>query len=283
MFSRKQLNELKFQYDTQGYVHLKDVIPGALLKRLQRAFDTAAAPRIAAMEEPANAGKRFVDIPRLLDKDDAFIDLVDMEPLFPVLVALVGEDIQLIETVGRLFFPGKTFTAPFHSDLAHVRGFAHAHSVNFQAKAHYYVEDLQPDQGCLAFLPGSHRLPPDAEKPSAFLDQNSAAVVKIVPKAGDVIIFNTHLLHMALDNDSGRLRKSIIYSFSHFWMKQARSAVPSDLTQVATCFQRMQLFGIDDPQVPHFNRSLAQGNVGGNRIVAFARKVAGKVRVMGNK
>lgn len=254
-----------------------------MLERLQRAFDTAAAVRIAAHGEQANSGKRFVDIPSLLDKDDAFIDLVDMEPLFPLLVALVGEDIQLIETVGRLFFPGKTFTAPFHSDLAHVRGFAHAHSVNFLAKAHYYVEDLQPDQGCLAFLPGSHRLPADAERPSAFLNQNSAAAVKVVPKAGDVIIFNTHVLHMALDNDSGRLRKSIIYSYSHFWMKQARSAVPSNLTQACASFQRRQLFGVDDPQVPHFNRSLAQETAGGHGIAAFARKVAGKMRAVGTK
>lgn len=251
MFSPTEIEELKLKFDTQGYVHLREVIPPAFLERLKQAFDRAAASQ-------ANAPERgFIDLPAILDQDDAFIDLVDMKSTFDVLIALIGGDIQLTQTIARLFYPGPTFTAPFHSDLAHVVGFSHAHSLNFLVKVHYYLEDLSPDQGCLAFIPGSHRLPAGYPRPPGLLDEQSDAAVKIVPKAGDAVIFNTHVLHMALDNRSARVRKSIIYAYSHFWMKQFASAVPSDVARFSESKQRLQLFGVDDKEVPYFNRTLA--------------------------
>jgi phytanoyl-CoA hydroxylase len=255
VFSPTEIEELKLKFDTQGYVHLREVIPPAFLARLKQAFDRAAASQAGTAE------RGFVDLPAILDQDDAFIDLVDMQSTFDVLVALIGGDIQLTQTIARLFYPGPTFTAPFHSDLAHVVGFSHAHSLNFHVKVHYYIEDLSPDQGCLAFIPGSHRLPAGYQKPAGLLNEHSDAAVKIVPKAGDAVIFNTHVLHMALDNRSERVRKSIIYAYSHFWMKQFASAVPSDVARFSGSKQRLQLFGVEDKEVPYFNRTLASETV----------------------
>ena len=64
--------------------------------------------------------------------------------------------------------------------------------------------------------------------------EHSPLVVKVVPKAGDVVIFNTHLLHMATDNESPMMRKSLIYAYSHFWVKHYANAVPSDVDRLAT-------------------------------------------------
>lgn len=72
----------------------------------------------------------------------------------------------------------------------------------------------------------------------------SQAFTKIVPKVDDVILFNVHLLHMALDNTSPRVRKSLIYVYSHFWVKNYPSAIPRDLERLATTSERKQLFGI---------------------------------------
>lgn len=70
---------------------------------------------------------------------------------------------------------------------------------------------------------------------------------KIVPKAGDAILFNAHVLHMALDNRSPYVRKSLIYVYSHFWLKNYTTAIPRDLDRLATTPQRKQLFGIPSP------------------------------------
>ena len=65
-----------------------------------------------------------------------------------------------------------------------------------------------------------------------------------MPKAGDAVLFNVHVRHMALANRSSRIRKSLIYSYSHFWVKNYPSAVPKDLETLATTIERKQLLGI---------------------------------------
>lgn len=277
MYSHDDLDEIQLQFQAHGFVHLRQVLPPAFLARLHAAFDRAAAANGAGPTGAAAATRGFFDIPAVLDQDDAFVDLADLPSLFPVLVALVGDDLQLTQTAARLFYPGKTFTAPFHSDLSHVTGFSHEHSLNFLTKVHFYLEDLSPDQGCLAFIPGSHRLPAGHPRPQRLLNEQNNAAVKIVPKAGDVVIFNTHVMHMALDNASTRVRKSIIYAYSHFWMKQYASAIPADLSRF-TCRQRKQLFGVDDPNTPHFNRRLIDDQPGLlNRAAASAGRFARKL------
>ncbi|MGQ3002507.1 MAG: phytanoyl-CoA dioxygenase family protein [Hydrogenophaga sp.] len=258
MFSSAEVAEIRLQFETQGFVHLKSVIPDAMLRRAKDAFDAASQRHFEEWRKAALAGtgeSRFFDIPDILDQDDVFIDLVDLPTIFPLMAELVGDDIQLNHTSARLFYPGPTYTSPFHSDLAHVLGFSHANTLNFMVKVHYFVEDLSANRGCLAFIPGSHRYPANHPKPK-HLDETSTAVVKIVPRAGDAVIFNTHVMHMALDNTSDVVRKSIIYAYSHYWMKHYSSAVPSNLERFSSNKQRKQLFGVDEPGVPHFDRRL---------------------------
>ena len=238
----------RLQYENQGFLHLPGVIPPDMVARLRRAFDVAAA------RERGGNGQGFYDIPNILDVDDCFVDLVDLPTVLPILLEVVGPDIQLNHTHARVFPPGKTFTAAWHSDLVDVLGIDLANSLNFFVKVHFYFEDLRPDQGCLAFLPGTHRLPADYPRPVIADIDRSPAVVKIVPKAGDAVLFNTHLLHMALDNDSHLDRKSLIYAYSHFWLKNYANAVPSDLDRLATTRLRRQLFGIEEEGVSYFDQ-----------------------------
>jgi hypothetical protein len=258
---------LKLQYESQGFLHLPKVIGQPVLNRLRPAFEKAAAMCRPDWERDIEAGRadaRFCDIPNVLDHDDVFVDLVDLPNLIPLLLELVGPDIQLNHTHARLFPPGKTFTAKWHSDLADVVGIDLAHSTNFFLKIHFFFEDLRPDQGCLAFIPGSHRFPPDIARPDIQDPLNSAAVVRVVPKAGDVVIFNTHVLHMALDNDSPLVRKSLIYAYSHFWVKHYANAVPADLPKYATTPLRRQLFGVEEEGVAFFDQRYTGNVVGTN-------------------
>jgi phytanoyl-CoA hydroxylase len=175
-----------------------------------------------------------------------------------LLVEIVGKDIQLNHTTARLFYPGRTFTAPWHSDIPHVLGISQHNCLNFFVKAHLFLEDLTPDQGCLAFIPGSHRYPAGHPRPQFDHNEVSETVVKTIPRAGDVVLFNTHVLHMATDNRSPYVRKSLIYAYSHYWVKQYNNAVPSDLARFAVSEQRKQLFGVDIEGIPYFNRRLDQ-------------------------
>jgi hypothetical protein len=237
----------KLQYETQGFLHLPGALDPRLLGRFKDAFDAAAqkySNQWACESGAKSTLPQYFDIPHILDEDDVFTDLLDAPAIFPVLLEILGGDIHLHQTMARIFPPGDTLTGDWHTDLEGMNGIDLGHSLIFMVKVHYYPEDLAPDQGCLAFIPGSHRYP--LGHPQIKLDhtKTSPAFTKIVPKAGDAVLFNVHVRHMALDNRSSRIRKSLIYSYSHFWVKNYPSAVPKDLERLATTIERKQLLGI---------------------------------------
>lgn len=256
MYSTDNLLDLKLQFDTQGFVHLPGLLDPALTGRVRSAFDAVRARHAAQTAQSRARGARFVDLPAILDADPVFVDLVDLPALLPLLRATVGEDLALNETSARLFFPGPTFTSPFHSDVTNVLGVNHAHTPNFLVKLHVFFEDLLPEQGCLAFIPGSQHFPPQHVNPHRATLAKSSAVTRVVPRAGDAVLFNTHVLHMAEDNRTEQVRTSLIYTYGHFWMKPYASALPADRERFADSPVRQQLFGVELPGVSHFARRL---------------------------
>lgn len=275
-------DDLKVRYEGQGFLHIPGIIPSELVKETRRAFDAATQnhhDKWQAQVAQGEASAAFHDIPNILDCGDCFVDLVDLESMMPILLEAVGHDIQLNHTHARVFPPGKTFTAPWHSDLADVIGINLGQSHNFFVKVHYFLEDLTPDQGCLAFIPGTHNFPPDYPRPN--LTATSPGVVKIVPKAGDAVLFNTHVMHMALDNTSPKVRKSLIYAYSHFWVKHYANSVPTDLEKYATTTLRRQMLGVDQAGVSYFDRrydgSLPTSNACDNSFRASSKRLISRM------
>jgi phytanoyl-CoA hydroxylase len=248
---------IKLSYETQGFVHLPGVLEPAFLARLKAAFDRAITKHAPNWPAPGDAAPPTFNIPDILDEDDVFVELADLPTTFPLLVELLGTDIQLLVVAARLFRPYRTFVPPWHSDLDTVQGIDPGYSPNFMAKIHFYPEDLTPEQGCLAFIPGSHRYPVGHPRPLLDYQHDSPLIKKIVPKAGDAVLFNPHVFHMCLDNQSPYVRKSLIYTYGHFWMKSYPSAVPRELDRLATTPQRKQLFGLSHrSSVDYFGQSL---------------------------
>lgn len=256
MYSPDQLLDLALHYNTQGFVHLRGLLPQPILERARAAFDARADGHAANVAAARAKGARFHDLPAILDADPVFVDLVDLPALLALLRATVGEDLALNDTNARLFFPGPTFTSPYHSDIARVAGIDPAHCPGFLAKVHFYLEDLEPEQGCLSFIPGSQHLPALHVDPHRPTLAASNAVTRVVPRAGDAILFNTHVLHMCEANLTGRVRKSLIYTYGHFWMKAYPSALPANAACYEGNAQREQLFNVALPGVGHFNRRL---------------------------
>ena len=279
MYSPDQLLDLTLQYNTQGFVHLRGLVPAPMLARMRAAFDAKMQRHDAAVKAAQARDARFHDLPAILDADPVFVDLVDLAPLLALLRLTVGEDLALNDTNARLFFRGPTFTSPYHSDLARVAGIDPAHCPGFLAKVHFYLEDLAPDQGCLSFIPGSQHLPPLHVDPHRPTLAASHAVTRVVPRAGDAILFNTHVLHMAEANLTDRVRKSLIYTYGHFWMKAYASAMPANAACYADSALRQQLFNVAQPGVGHFNRRLdaLQAVTSGTRLRALCERFVHRV------
>ncbi len=281
MLTTPGLLESKLSYETQGLVHLPGVLEPALLARLKAAFDRAATKHAQNWLESGEVASPSFDIPSILDEDDVFVELADLPAIFPLMLEILGTDIQLMVVTARLFRPSKTFVPPWHSDLDTVQGIDPGSSPSFMSKIHFYPEDLTPEQGCLAFIPGSHRYPIGHPRPRLDYEQDSALIRKIVPRAGDAVLFNPHVCHMCMDNRSPYVRKSVIYTYGHFWMKNYPSAVPRDLDRLATTAQRKQLFGLSHcASEDHFGQCLPspgiQNEVDG--LLKSGRKLLSKVK-----
>ncbi|WP_035356304.1 phytanoyl-CoA dioxygenase family protein [Edaphobacter aggregans] len=247
----------QIQYENQGFIYLPQLLNPALTKRVLDGYERACKAHIDPVR--AQQVKPHYDIARILDEDIVFSELATLPELQPYLLATLGEDVQLVQATARLFPPGKTFTAPWHSDMANTLGIDLAHSNKFHVKVHFYFEDMAPDQGCLAFLPGTHRLPREMERPNP-KDINAAEdSVIIVPKAGDAVLFNTHCLHMCLDNNSPKDRRTLIYSFSHFWVKQFPGARPSNPAWIPEGSLERQIFGLGVDGLDIFDQRPWQG------------------------
>jgi hypothetical protein len=85
-------------FENQGFLHLPGVIGPELVRRVKVVFDRAAdehRERWRAEVAEDRAHRAFFDIPNILDRDDCFIDLVDVPGVISVLVGVMGGDIQL--------------------------------------------------------------------------------------------------------------------------------------------------------------------------------------------
>ena len=86
------------------------------------------------------------------------------------------------------------------------------------------VTEATLENGCLHVLPGSHRQPiathvPDT-RPNAnygyveIVDHDTSASVPVLMQAGDLLLFDSHLMHRSTDNESHGVRAAMVYHYA---------------------------------------------------------------------
>lgn len=240
--------EQNIQFLTQGYLVMRNALSPDELRRAQEAFDRAAErarPEWERKVAEGKAPKEYYGIGNLFDTDDIFVELVNHPVTFPVVRGAIGEDVQIEGSTGRVYPPGPTYVH-WHSDIGGMLGLNKEASPNFRAKLHYFLSDVPEDRGCLGFVPGSHRVPLK-DLPKVARMEDMPGHIRLPMKAGDAVLFHVHGWHTVFPNTSDRPRKSLIYCYSHFWMKQnTESARPTELSRFLNDPVRRQLFGVGD-------------------------------------
>ena len=85
------------------------------------------------------------------------------------------------------------------------------------------VTEATLENGCLHVLPGSHREPvhdhvPD-RRPNAnygyveIIDHDTAPSVPVLMDPGDLLLFDSHLMHRSTDNESDGVRAAMVYHY----------------------------------------------------------------------
>jgi len=232
-------------YEANGYLVIPQALGPEELADVRAAADRAEARWRADMSLPGARGDTLHQVQAPVEYDEALLRLLWHPTVFPSVRAILGDDVQMIDN--------DYFITPPHTPKTHVGwhhdvgmpGVYHPLST-LMVKVFYLLTGVDADSGGTAMIPGSHRFPAEVPLPTGEPGRTPGAV-QMMGKAGDAYLFNGRVYHAAVNNDSDRARRVLIYNYGHFWMKQWSGYEPSEAlkAKAATPLAR-QLLGIGD-------------------------------------
>ena len=225
--------EQRRQWDEDGFVILRGLLdPAAVEAQLDRAVqlcrDAAAGERLphgsfAAAETNSWPGavepEDFVSKVFLLHHWDPVFGPVSREPSILAAVAdLLGEDLDCFLSQFIFKNPG-AIGQPWHQD-SYYFPFEPDHQVGIWIA----VTAATEENGPLWVLPGSHRervhAHVDDTRPDAnvgyleIVDHDMSDETCVLMDAGDVLVFDSHLMHCSKDNESDGARAAMVFHYA---------------------------------------------------------------------
>ena len=228
------------QWEEEGYLLFDNAIQGEDLARLQRAFDYWAEQCKSHWLKGVEAGEAastFYDIPGVFEKDEIFVDLVDHPSYYPCLKAVTDGEVIFMSPQARTVPAWPITYSGWHPDVPH------SHPLHI--KVQVYVNDVEPKCGEFAFVPGSHK--PGAGPYSKVPRLESMPGHKTFPgKAGTAIMFNSYGWHAAMDNPTGKPRKSIILIYEKYTPNRVSPEAHAAIAHYCTTPERRRLFSLEE-------------------------------------
>lgn len=240
------------QYETDGYVVLKQFLPAFLvlgmMQSVNRIVETLIQQRGATDEDQERYAKEPFDTKylKIFEKDpenapveftkelhtNAFYNVLFYEPLLDMAETILGDEIRLAPGyfIRPKAFPDDRFRSMWHQDPAYL----YLGNQGFEREAFDQISTMNiwtplmpvnKENGCMQFLPGTHTngmAPHHPHPPYNYLEIDrdildpalqSGEVVDITLDPGDVVLFNTLLYHQGQDNRSGKVRWSVDFRY----------------------------------------------------------------------
>jgi len=221
-------------WEDRGFVVRRGAVAGdtcdAMLERVVTIARARAAgddvdavlvlPEVHLRDAPGAAEDRVSKIFRL-HRDPVFAAVAASDAIVTPMAELLGPRLDCFLSQFIFKNPG-AYGQPWHQDSFYfpfdTPGDVH------QVGAWVAVTEATPENGCLWVLPGSHREPihehvPDA-RPDAQLgyveivDHVMGAEEPVLMDPGDLLLFDSHLMHRSTDNESDGLRAAMVYHYT---------------------------------------------------------------------
>ncbi|GGD57923.1 phytanoyl-CoA dioxygenase family protein [Paenibacillus nasutitermitis] len=179
----------------------------------------------------------------IIEYEDAFVELMEHERMMSIMRDLIGDSFVMIDNDGLIKPPQKESHTGWHRDTGNLL-YINEKKTPFMAKVFYFLSDVKPEGGCLAFLPGSIHMT-NEELPKVSKQEEMPGHVRMSVKAGTAVIFNGYTYHSALNNFTNETRRSIIYNYAHSFLRTWPGYEPSEaLMSKADTNLRKMLFGM---------------------------------------
>ena len=215
------------QFDEDGFFLVENALPtdriAALVEGLDALYERYLKERDLG---PAQAFQM-----RNIAADPLFRELVDYPPILPLVVDLMGYNIQLrtshldvrppqdpADGTHELGAPDSFF--PWHADGPDY-GWPEVDGVLpfMEMKVGYYLTDLtQARSGAICVVRGSHRQSPWIEV-GGRRRVDPERIVEVNVEPGTALVWRTALYHCLTPNLSDRPRKCLYYGYQHRWIR----------------------------------------------------------------
>ena len=208
-------------FSEKGYLVREGLFQGQTLQKLRDALDRLEE-REWEKRDSAMAGKRgWGFIPRhLMDKDEAFLELLKFQPTLSIARAMMGPLVRLRGLSARITYPGddREHQTPWHQHLRVVSNplppwFSRPHCIDCLI----YLDDLNEDTGAVAVVPGSHDWL-DKATPNSY--ESVEGEVELRVKAGGSVLIHGNLWHRGLPTLKAR-RRMLILSYTPTWLRKS--------------------------------------------------------------
>ncbi len=220
-------------FDEDGFFLLEDALSPTEVAALLHVVDE----RYAGYRSARDLGDQAFQMRNIVALDPLFLRLVDHPRILPLIVDLMGFNVQLrtshadvrppqppTDADAELGAPGSFF--PWHSDAPQWGWPRVAGLIPFmEMKVGYYLTDLStPNSGEICVVRGSHlsTQPTDAEGRRPI---DAADIVSVNVRPGTALIWRTQLLHALRPNLSAQARRCLYYGYHPRWIR------PSDFHQ----------------------------------------------------
>lgn len=205
------------QFEQDGFL----IVRGALSKA-----KVAELKEVIARREPdwKNSPDRKniygLDMRPIVNKDPAFLDLVEQPTTFPKAIRFLGHfNVQLMTSHLIMVPPDPSKrNIGWHRDGGNPRPTAGGPDCFNSLKIGYFLTDLlQPNMGSLMVVPGSHKLPGTVLK--GWDKQDPPGAIELKVEAGDAVIFENRVYHAGAPNFSNQTRIVLYYGYGYRWLK----------------------------------------------------------------
>ena len=212
------------QFRDDGYLIAGNALNEDMISRLIEAGD-----RVIASEERLNRytthGGIYDGYRNCVTMDDAFIPLLTNEVALPLVIQLLGSNLQL--STSHLIYrhpdpPGTPDSARkpgWHRDNGRTQlDLGQDNYPRIGLKCAFYLTDLsQPQSGVTMLSPGSNQLSERVEIGAGKADPENAIEPLLNP--GDCVIFEYRTWHAGAPNFTDITRKAIMIGYAYRWLK----------------------------------------------------------------
>lgn len=236
-------------FEQNGFLVIPNALSADELATVRAAADAAEARWRADPSLPGARSAVLEQVQAPIEYDDRLLALLWHPKVFPLVRALLGDDVSMIDNDFFITPPHTPRThAGWHHDVG-MPGVDHARAL-LMVKVFFLLTDVAENSGGTAMVPGSHRFPMDFAFPGVADPRDMPGMVQMTGDAGTAYLFNGRTYHCAVNNDSDHPRRVLIYNYGHFWMKTWTGYEPSARliadARASGDPVRMQLLGIGD-------------------------------------